>query len=317
MTVSVTPRRAAGVVLAALIGFAALPGCGNSGPSKADAKKDEPKADPKKDGPKPDDKGGTPGAAPNEPKASLGNVDDAADKLVMGFLRELGEGTAKADALSPALLKAAGKPWELPDDTAKGYSADAAARWLRAVGQGKAFSPSLDRKQAGDAIYWRGAMQAGGGYSLRLLRDAGAWKVDWLALSSVEAAGPITAAAADDAFQEFAARSFAETLADATAMEPKPRSTALARAMVPPLRTAWAPPFDTDKPHGYDYNPGALALKGTGYGGGTSAIAVAKAGDLTYTVELTKPAGKKALTVKLAKGQTAGEWLVSEVAEKG
>ena len=319
MTVSVTSRGAAAALLAAALGLAALPGCGNSAPDKGESKKDEPKGGgAKADGPKPDDKKANSlvGAPPGEPKAALGEVDKGAEVVVMGFLRDLGDGAAKADVLSPALLKAVGRPWELPDDTAKGYSADAAARWLRTA-QGKSFSPSLDRKQAGDAIYWRGAMQPAGSYSLRLLRDGGAWKIDWLALSTVDGGGPVTAGGADDALAEFAVRAFVEALADAGAMERNARAAILARGMVPPLRAAWAPPFDADKAQGYDYNPGKLALAATGYAGGTSAIAVAKAGDATYTVELTKPTGKKVLTVKLVKGATPGEWLVSEVAEKG
>lgn len=316
MLVSLMFRRAAVALLAAAFGSAALTGCGGPKPT-APGKADAPGA-PKSE-PKPGDKAGDKSvAAPAEIKTALGPVEKGAEQAVETFLRDLGQGTASADALSAALLSAAGKPWELPEDTAKKVSPEAAARWLRTVGRGRSFSLSLDRKQAGDAIYWRGTLQGQpGAYSVRLLREGGAWKVDWLALSSVEHKGPISGATADDAFQEFAVRSFVETLADASAMEQRARAAALARAMVPALRAAWGPPFDSEKVQGYDYNPGKLTIKATEYGGGTSTFDVTKAGDLTYTVELTKPAGKKVLTIRLAKGATAGEWLVAEVAEKG
>ncbi|HEY1187320.1 MAG TPA: hypothetical protein VGE74_06660 [Gemmata sp.] len=318
MAVSVMVRRAAVVLLVAVIGFAALPGCGSSAPSKPGDKKEEPKATPKPDdktGAKKDDKTG---GSPVEPKTTLGPVEKDAEAAATAFLMDLGQGRAKADVLSPALLDAVGKPWELPDDVAAKLSRSAAERWLRAVGEGRAFTPSLDRKQAGDAVYIRGSLQTPGGYSLRLVKVGGAWKVDWLSLSSaVNPKEIITAPTADEAFQEFAASAFAELLADGTGMDPKLRAPILARGLVPALRAAWAPPFEGDTLAGYDYNSGKLTRKASEYGGGASAFSVSRAGDATYTVELTKPAGKQVITVKLAKGSTPGEWLVSEVTEKG
>ena len=312
MAVPVTFRGAAVALLVVALGGAALPGCGSKpGPTE---KKDEKQPD--KAPPKPDEKkGDKKGAAPVEPKTTLGPVEPAADAAAMAFLKDLGQGTARADALSPALLDAAGKPWEFDDEKANKLSPKAAERWLRAVGEGRTFSPSLDRKQAGDAVYFRGALQPTGGYSLRLVRLGGAWKVDWLSLSSADLKPGAPAATADDAFQEFAAAAFAEVLADGTAMKPELRAPVLARGMAPALRAAWAPPFDADKTQGYDYSPGKLKVKAIDYGGGTTAFGVAKAGDAAYTVEFIKPAGKKTITVKLAKGSTPGEWLVSDVTE--
>ncbi|MBP3958274.1 hypothetical protein J8F10_23755 [Gemmata sp. G18] len=317
-------RRAAAALLAALLGWAALPGCGGSAPQaeKKDEKKDEPKkgpdADPKK-GPDADPKKSPTPVA--EPKNALGPVEPAAATMADAFLKDLGQGTAKADALSPALLKAVGKPLELPDDIKNGVSPDAATRWLKYIGEGYTFSLVLDRQQAGDAVYWRGQVNgrqlppAGGGYSLRLIKDAGAWKVDALVITSVEIKGRIATGTADAALQEFAATSFVELLADASGMEPKNRAPALAHAMVPALRVSWAPPFEGDTKQGYDYSTGKLTVKATEYGGGTKEFSVSKIADLTFSAELTKPAGKKTIVVKLVKGTTPGEWLVSEVAE--
>lgn len=317
MTASVTLRGAGFALLLAALGLAAVPGCGNSAPSKGGDKKDEKKDDPKP-APKPDDKkDDKPGAPSTGPAPALGPVAADAEQAATEFLKDLGQGSAKADVLSPALLDAVGKPWELPEDIAAKLSRKAAERWLRGVGEGRTFSPSLDRKQAGDAVYFRGALQPTGGYSLRLVKLGGAWKVDWLSVSSADLKPGPAAATADEAFQEFAAAAFAEVLADGTALPQPLRAPILARGMVPALRPVWGTPFDADKTQGYDYSPGKLVLKAIEFGGGTSALSVARAGDATYTVEFTKPAGKKAITIKLAKGTTPGEWLVSEVSEKG
>ncbi len=324
MIVPLTPRRAAAALLAVLLGLAALPGCGGSTPQaeKKEDKKEDPKkgpdADPKKGSDADPKKGSTPSAGPQN---MLGPVEPAAEKVADTFLKDLGQGTAKADALSPALLKDVGKPLELPDDIKNGVSPDAAARWLKYIGEGYAFSLALDRQQAGDVVIWRGQVNGrqlpptGGGYSLRLIKDAGAWKVDALAITSAEFKGRIAVGPADAALQEFAATSFVELLADSNGMEPKNRAPALAHAMVPALRTSWASPFEGDTKQGYDYSTGKLTVKATEFGGGTKEFSVSKIADLTFSAELTKPSGKKTIVVKLVKGTTPGEWLVSEVSE--
>ncbi|VTR90968.1 unnamed protein product [Gemmata massiliana] len=323
MIVPLTSRRAAAMLLAVLLGLTALPGCGGSTPQAE--KKDDKKEDPKK-GPDADPKKGDadPKKGPStiiEPKSVLGPVEPDADKMAMTFLKDLGQGIAKADALSSAFLKDVGKPLELPDDIKNGVSTDAATRWLKYIGEGYAFSLALDRQQAGDVVILLGQVNgrqlppAGGGYSLRLIKDAGAWKVDALAITSAEFKGRIATGAADAALQEFAATLFVELLADSNGMEPKNRAPALAHAMVPALRVSWAPPFEGDTKQGYDYSTGKLTVKATEYGGGTKEFSVSKIADLTFSAELTKPSGKRTVVVKLVKGTTPGEWLVSEVSE--
>lgn len=324
MTSSPTFRPLSAALLAAALAFVALPGCGDKPvPTPADNKKDGPKPDPKpadKGEPKPADKGDTKTTPPpvgTEPKNLLGTVESDAEKTVDNFLKELGQGTATAGALSTNLLKAVGKPLELPADTAQGYSPDNATRWLRRVGEGRTFSLSLDRKQAGDAVYCRGALQGQpGGYALRLVKEGGAWKVDWLSLSSVSKGDP-PAGTADEAFQEFAVRAFVEVMADGGAMSDDTRPPALAHALTAELRKAWAAPGAQDAAQGYDYSPGHLRLAAVKYAGGTKEFAVSKAGPQTFDVILTRPAGPKTLAVKLVKGTTPGEWLVSDVTEKG
>ncbi|MFM8272093.1 MAG: hypothetical protein ACKODX_07120 [Gemmata sp.] len=300
----------AALLLAGLV--VAAPGCGNKpGPAQAEKKDESKKDDAQTKGDKTDPKGGT----VVEPKSSLGQVEPAADRVATDFLKDLGQGTAKADALSPAFLKAVGRPLELPDDIKSGVSRDAAARWLRTVGEHNTFTPALFRQQAGDAVLWHGSVIGpgkSGGYSLRLARLGGEWKVDWLGLSSVSRPRGTEPGSADAAFQEFAVASFAETLGDANVMADAARPAALAHLLTPDLRKAWAGPGAQDAAQGYDYSPGNLRLAAIKHGGGTKDFAVARTGELTYTVTLNKPAGGHPLAVKLVKGTAPGEWLVTE-----
>lgn len=310
-------------LVAACAGLIALSGCGGSSPPKDD-KKDE-KKEPKP-APAPDPNGkGSSTPTPQPPQSTLAAVEPAAEQAATAFLTDLAQGKAKADALSPSFVKAVGKPAELPSDKAKGYSPDAAADWLKRVGQGVTFGLALTRHQAGDVVFIRGSISgarfgkgASGGYSLRLLREGGAWKVDWLSLTSVDVtAAPAPPATPEAAAQDFAALAFVETVADLHGMPKEERAPLIAAAVAPALRAAWAPPFDQDKAQGYDYSPGKILLEATKIGGGTSSLTATRAGAAPeYTVVLTRPAGKKTYAVKLAKGPGPHEWLVSEVTEQ-
>jgi hypothetical protein len=317
MTVSLTVRRLAAALLAVVLGFAALPGCGSSAPQAKDDKKDEKKEIPAPTpGPTPTP---TPTPKPPEgpPKSTLGAVEKAADDAATAFRRDLVMGTAKAEMLSASFLKAIGKPAVLPSDKAKGYSADVATSWLKKVGASVNFGPELKREQAGDVAYLRGALQKPGGYCLRMVKEGGAWKVDWLSITSVDNASVTTTPTPEGAAQGFAVAAFIETIADKDTMPTEDRHLLVAAAMTADLRKAWSPlVFDQDKNAGYDYGPAKLNTEAVKIGGKTNAYTASRVGDLPeFRVELTKPEGKKAYTVRLVKGATPHEWLVSEVVE--
>ena len=308
-------RSLAVALFAVCVGLAALPGCNGPAPKpdKKEEKKDEPKS-----GEAPVTPGaGTPGTGTPDapaPKSTLGPIEPEADQFATAFRRDVVMGTAKADALSAAFLKAVGKPLVFQSDKDKGVSTGSAESWLRKVGEGVNFGLETKRPdQAGAVVYLRGALQKPGGYCLRLVKEGGAWKVDWLSVSAVE--GTVTAPPTPEgAAQGFAVAAFVETVAG---MPDEVRAAPLAAAVTPALRAAWAPPFEQDRSAGYDYNPAALVRKATNeIGGGTTAYTAARVGDLPeFKVELTKPAGKKTFVVKLVKGTGPSEWLVSEVTE--
>ena len=291
-------RPLAATLFAACLGLAALPGCDKPAPpaDKKDDKKDEPKPAPGAN-PTPPTPPTPPTAGPEvPPKSTLGDAEPAAQQAATAFLRDVMHGAATADALSTAFLKAVGKPWAFPGDKEKGYSPNSAASWLKRVGDGQAFGLALKQQQVGDTVYIRGGLQKPGGYCLRLVKEGGAWKVDWLSVTSVENGTVATAPTPEGAAQGFAVAAFVETIADLSGMPRDDRHLVVAAAMTKELRAAWAPAvFDQDKAVGYDYGPAKLATEATRIGGGTTAFTATRVGDLPeFKVELTKPAGKKA-----------------------
>ncbi len=299
----------------------ALPGCVGSAPTKSDKKKDD-KPDPKPGSGSNTDPSQTTDSKP--PQSTLAPLAPDAEKAATAFLTALAQGKATAEMLSTTFAKAVGKPVELPSDKAKGYSPDMATDWLRKVGEGVTIGLPTQQHQAGDVVLIRGTLSGTrlgkdtGGYSLRLVKQGGAWKVDWLTLTSVEVTAiPSPPATAEVAAQDFAAVAFAETVADLHGMPHESRAPLVAAAVAPPVRAAWAPPFNQDKPQGYDYNPATINRRATAIGGGTSSLTVTRVGaDPVFTVVFTKPAGKKSYTVKLVKGSGPYEWLVAEATEQ-
>src|SRR5262245_33918519 len=191
MTTPVMFRTVCAALFVAAVGLAILPGCSGSAPTQA-------KKNDKKDDSKPgDNKPGDPKSNDQRPTdvtpTQLKPIEPEAEKVVDTFLADLIRGSARAEVLSTGFIKVVGKPVELPSDKEKGYSADAAMRWLRRACQELNFTPSQDRHQAGDAVYCRGDVYGAprlggktGSYALRLVKQGGAWKVDWLGASSAE-----------------------------------------------------------------------------------------------------------------------------------
>lgn len=292
---------AAGLVLA-------LPGCSGSNPppDKKDKEKDKGPGTPKAGD-------GTGGPGPGTPKApEKVDFNVGVGKEAMDFLTAAKDGTVRADKLSVPLLKAVGLPVVLPGDKEKGYSADEAVSWVRGVVRDGGVGVPFPSKQVGDVALIRGGLAGGGGYSLRLVKDGGAWKVDYLGLTSAKLDGATAAATPDALLQEFVATAFAEVLADKSAMPPQPRAMAAAALMTPALRARWAEPAGSDKTAGFDYSRGALELKMKEVGS-ADAVTVAQQGDApVFKVEFTRAGAKKAYLVKLVKGD-AGRWLVDDI----
>ncbi|WP_439625842.1 hypothetical protein [Gemmata sp.] len=285
----------------------ALPACNKKKPGTDRAEQKD-----KKDGTTPNPVANTNPApevkAPERVDTKAGVGKDAVD-----FLTAVGAGTAKAGQLSSGFVKLVGLPVEFESDKAKGFSGDAAEAWLRRVGSKlTGMGPMSESSQAGDVAVFRGNF-TGGAYFLRMVREGGAWRADWLSLSSVPATGPAAAGGADPLLQAFAATAVAAAMCDRDALSPEQRTATVAAGLTPALRASLAPPFDGDKAHGFDHSPAQLGLKLSAIGGGAEAVSVTPAGD-GFKVEVTKAGGAKAAyLLKLAKGPTAGQWLVESI----
>jgi hypothetical protein len=305
-------RPAAALALAVGL-FLALPGCGDK--PKPDGKDNKDSKDPKRVVPGPDDKKEDPKTNPPKPPERI-DTKSGVGKDAVDFLTAVGAGNAKACQLSSGFVKLIGVPAELPSDKAKGYSADAAEGWLRRVGAKlTGMGPMAESTLVGDVAIFRG-MFTGGTYSLRMVKEGDAWKVDWLSMSSANATTVTvgTPPSADPVLQGFAASAMAAVLCDKDAMPKDDRAAVIAAGMTPALRTSWAEPFGGDKDKGYDYSPAKLGLKIAEIGGGAESVSVSPAGEATFKVEVTKAGGaKSAYTMKLAKGTTPGQWLVESL----
>jgi len=297
-----TLRLPAALLLAAGV-FLALTGCGGGKPAPdGKDKKDDPRpavgtpsGDP---GPKP------PAGTPAQP-AKL-DVNSGLGKEAFDFLQAVREGKARADQLSTPFAKAVGLPVVFDSDKPKGYSASSAEDWLKRVGASTGFSPPLTATQVGDAALFRGVLVGKpGNYSLRMVKEGGAWKVDWLSASTVEVKKPLPGGGPGDAvLREFAAAAVVEAVCDQDAMPAAQRAAVVAAGLTPALRAEWAPPFGSDTAAGYDYSPSKLGFKVGDLGGKAESVAYTPQGDGTYLAEVTRAGGgKAAYAVKLAAGQ--------------
>jgi hypothetical protein len=283
----------------------ALAGCGGDKPAPTTPEK-------KTDG------GGASSATPALPAVTplppSGPADDATTKVASDFLRTVGDGTVTAATMTPAFLKVIGKPLAFETDQAKGYNPDLAEQWVKRVGGGLTFGLPSGTAGGGAAAVsgsYRGPNREGR-YLIRLVQEGG-WKVDWFQLSSAPAS-PSPTASGDAVFQQFAAAAFLDVLAD-KGNKQDDRVPLLANLLSPELRKEWATPFASDTKSGYDYNPGQIALKFAEIGA-VDAYTAGAVADLTVKGELTKAAGKKPFTLKLAKGTGPGQWVVSSFAQQ-
>lgn len=303
-----TFRPAAAIALAAGL-FLALPGCGDKpkpdGKDNKD-KKEQPNplvTDPKKEDPN----------APPKPPERI-DMKSGVGKDAIDFLTALGAGSAKATQLSAGFLKLIGKPTELEGDKAKGYSESAAESWLHRVGaKFTGMGPMAESTLVGDAAVFRGNF-TGGGYWLRMVKEGGAWKVDWLSMSSLNPppAGAV-AASGDAVLQGFAASAVAHAICDKDAMPKDDRLAVIAAGLTPGLRARWEP-FGGDKDKGYDYSPAKLGLTVAEIATAAEAVTVSPAGEATFKMEVGRAGGAKSdYALKLAKGATPGQWLVESL----
>lgn len=258
---------------------------------------------------------------PLPPPAAKVDPSTGVGKEATEFITALKNGSAKASQLTTRFVKAVGQPATLPDDKAKGYSADVAEGWLkRAIGM-RGFSPFLYSKQVGETALFLGTFIGGdpGSYALRMVNEGGAWKVDWLSLTTAKVEGAaINTSNGDAACQEFTVAAVIGALCDRDAMPKDDRAAVLALGLTPALKAKWAEPLDSDKAQGLDYNRGLLAQRSIDFGKDVEGVTLAAVpGGPTFRVEVSRTNGSKtAYLVKLVPGSAPCLWLVDDVAKQ-
>jgi hypothetical protein len=304
------------IVLTLVTGpFLALPGCGGEKPRPSQVnekdKKGNPQGDPQNH---PKDK---PSVTPTSPPRKV-DLDSGVGKEAAAFLKAFGEGSAKADWLSAGFVRMIGLPAELPTDKSRGFSANAAESWMKQIGGGATFGLPSGFAGADAAVLWGGFQGQGrtGDYSLRMIHEGGAWKIDYLSLTSAAFLAPAaTGGGPEGEYQRFAARAVGGLLCDKSGMPKDNRALALAAGLTPTLRTKLAEPFGSDKEQGFDYNRGKLLLEADRIGSGAESYTTAQQGDAPeFRLEITKSGGAKSTQLlKLAKGSAPGQWLVESM----
>ncbi len=260
-------------------------GCG-AAPDKKDA-------DPKK----PDPKGSTGTPPADDPKA-------AAQKFVTNFFAAVKAKKASPDQLTADFKKLVAPPFGT-DDAAKGYSDESAATYLEKWAAVTADEPKVE--PSGEVAFAAGKPGPGGRILMRLAKDGGAWKADWLS-NGPPTADPVSLTGGEDTVAVlFAVAAFADAALK--------KDYALAAGLMTPAgRTKIAPAFDADLKAGRTYNPSILK------GGIEKAVGKADraavtgnnrtGGDATATLALTGGAARTELTLTLVKGPKPGVWLV-------
>jgi hypothetical protein len=300
--------------------FSTMPGCAGNKPAS------ESKGDKKTDGPALSISADPNTSSSTDPSTKIAPLPPPVEKIDLNigvgkdatdFLASLKNGAVSAKQLSSGFVKSIGLPAVFPADKAKGYSAEAAEGLLiRALGR-HGLGPLAISKQVGNVALFRGMfIGEPGDISLRMIHEGGAWKVDWLSLSSARIeGGTLNTSNADTVCQEFAIAATIGLLTDKDALTKEDRAVILATGLTPALKKKWAEPLDSDKAEGYDYNRGSLAQKTLQFGAGVESFSFSQQGNApVFRVELLHAGGgKTAYLVKLVNGPGPGQWLVDEV----
>ena len=266
-------------------------GCG-AAPDKD--KKDDPKSSKPRDG-------------AEGPRPLLPPVEDpkaAAQTFATDFFAAVKAKKASPDQLTADFKKLVAPPFG-SDDAAKGYSDEIAATYLEKWAAVTADAPRAEL--VGDVAFADGKPGPGGRILMRLAKDGGAWKADWLS-NGPPTADPVSLTGGEDTVAVlFAVAAFTDAAL-------KRDYTLAAGLMTPAGRTKIAPAFDADLKAGRTYKPSILKDEIEKAVGKADRAAVTgndrTGGDATVTLALTGGAARTELTLKLVKGPKPGVWLV-------
>lgn len=226
-----------------------------------------------------------------------------AEPFAKAFLDSLQRGDVKLEQVSPAFLKVIAEPGILQSDIDRGYDAFAATNWFKTASGVSYESPKLTT-DLGNATLVVGNVQGGGRYVLRFMNANGAWKLDWFQRLPANAS-PVE-------MSDIAARMGAEcAIAAIIAAKDDGGGRFAAATFTPELQRRLGPPFGSDAARGY--NLGGLRVSIHSLADGAKSYTLTPKGNDTYVADLSGGRKPHKATLKMVKGSTPGQWLVSDL----
>ena len=224
----------------------------------------------------------------------------SAEAFARDFLKAVNEGTAPATLLTPTFKKLIAPP-VFDADKAVGYSDHSAESWLKRF-QNQTSAATLGAGYgSGDAIGF--VIATPSTVTLRVVRTAGTWGVDWFLVTPTGVDAPLPAASGEASLTTFAGAAMLHALL-------AKNDNLVAAKLSPTLKAAMAPPLGSDQARGY--NLGFLHSKLGDLRGNATGFRVTKASGDTVSAELVSGGTARAVTLKFVKGDRPWDRLVSE-----
>lgn len=229
-------------------------------------------------------------------KTETATTNRTAEQFAAAFLATVQAGTATPDALSTPFRSLIAEP-VLEADHAAGYSHAEAEKWLKQYASQSFRLESKPVFSTADATGFRGTVGQSS-FSLRVVKTATGWVVDWFA-----PCGPVGVSLPTNSAESFAAAAFLDAVVS--------KSERFVEGMLTSAgKSREAPPFASDKARGY--NRGVLQRRIEAFRGGASSYSLAAITGDTVTGTL----GDKPFTLKLSQGIAPGQWLVDTFEKK-
>jgi len=230
------------------------------------------------------------------------------------FLKELGEGKIGPDRLTAAFRQEVPPPAVEGTPRAEATEADI-REWLGQFRETRFVLPTEEVRLGNGGVVYRGRAEKGNrkeAFTLRMIKEGGPYKCDWLYRSDHIEPGiqPPTNAdltKAQDTVRNFLDILFGGDLRQAHAL------------MDPAWKKKLAPPYPDDEKAGLTYNRGFLTGKTKSWKQDFTGYALPKAElgadktTATFGVEFQAPGRTVSYTLKAAKDPATGRWLVRDL----
>jgi hypothetical protein len=247
-------------------------------------------------------------------RAAVATAGPTPRQAADAFLKDLGEGNVTPDRVTTSFARKVGRPFPKGAEGGPGYSPPEVHAWLGQF-NGATFTVGKETK-AGEAIVLRGLAQfpdkSAGAFTLRVVKDGKAYKIDWVHRSGRQASEVETPVDPDLAAAQDTVRNFLDLLLGGDLKQAR-------SLMAPAWRTRLSPPAPSDVREGYDFGPGFLDAKLRSWRGENFVDYTLPAGEFgpnkdaaTFVAGMQAGGQKVPYVVKAARDPVTGEWLVND-----